>query len=197
MGSDNSGKRAKTARLLVPLMAVVILFLGSLVFFVTESPNQVRQGGEEEAAQQDFKTRSFAKMNDVFIKAPQQALKYASGEAGKFVHNVRPAGLMPRDGLEEEEEEADQGPPKPVASVAHVIKTFEKYLQELHAEFDKVVVGDNPEITAEEVWETFVALTQEHVLPLDTEHAPPLWTPRGTPPSSPWPATATRTVPTP
>lgn len=178
MGSDNSGKRAKTARLLVPLMAVVILFLGSLVFFVTESPNQVREGGEEEAAQQDFKTRSFAKMNDVFIKAPQQALKYASEEADKFVHNVRPAGLAPRGGLEEEEE-ADERPANPVASVAHVIKTFERYLQELHAEFDKVVVGDNPEITAEEVWEAFVALTQEHVLPLDTEYAPPDVDPSG------------------
>ena len=182
MGSDNSGKRAKHARLLVPLLAVVILLLGSLVFFVTESPNQVREGGEEggeETAQQDFKARSFAKMNDVFIKAPQQALKYASEEAGKFAHNVRPGGLMPRGEQEEEEEEADQGPPKPVASVAHVLKTFDEYLQVLHAEFDKVVVGDNPEITAEEVWEKFVALTQKHVLPLDTEHSAPPVDPSG------------------
>jgi hypothetical protein len=42
MGSDNSGKRAKASRLLVPGVAIVILVLGSIVFFMGETPNQVR-----------------------------------------------------------------------------------------------------------------------------------------------------------
>ncbi len=42
MGSDNSGKRAKASRLLVPAVAIVILVLGSIVFLMGETPNQVR-----------------------------------------------------------------------------------------------------------------------------------------------------------
>lgn len=41
MGSDNSGKRAKASRLLVPAVAIVILVLGSIVFLMSETPNQV------------------------------------------------------------------------------------------------------------------------------------------------------------
>lgn len=41
MGSDNSGKRAKASRLLVPAVAIVILVLGSIVFLMGETPNQV------------------------------------------------------------------------------------------------------------------------------------------------------------
>ena len=40
-------------------------------------------------------------------------------------------------------------PVKPVASIEHVIEVFQGYLRAIHTEFDKVVVGDNPEVTAE------------------------------------------------
>lgn len=36
----------------------------------------------------------------------------------------------------------------------------------------QVKIGDNPEISAEEVWETFVKLTEKHVMPLETVYAP-------------------------
>ena len=33
-------------------------------------------------------------------------------------------------------------------------------------------IGDNPELSAEEVWEKFVELTEQHVMPLETTYAP-------------------------
>ena len=46
MGSDNSGKRAKASRLLVPAVAIIILVLGSIVFLMGETPNQVVGGSQ-------------------------------------------------------------------------------------------------------------------------------------------------------
>lgn len=163
MGSDNNGKRARS-KWLLPATALVIL-LGSLLFFVSESPDHVR-GLEGEAVGRDYSARSFTK----------KALEFASDEAGKLAHNVLPEGILRMGNANEEHEE---GPSKPVASIEFIIKRFEEYLQELHMEFDKVVVGDNPVIAAEEVWETFVSLTQKHVLPLDKEYSPPRLDPSG------------------
>lgn len=36
----------------------------------------------------------------------------------------------------------------------------------------QVKIGDNPELSAEEVWEKFVELTEEHVMPLERDYAP-------------------------
>ena len=41
MGSDNSGKSSRQARLLVPVVAAMVLILGAVTFFMGESPNQV------------------------------------------------------------------------------------------------------------------------------------------------------------
>jgi len=59
-----------------------------------------------------------------------------------------------------------------VLETAEVITRFEKYLAAMHMAFDAVKVGDNPELSAEEVWEQFVELTEEHVMPLETGYAP-------------------------
>lgn len=56
--------------------------------------------------------------------------------------------------------------------IDETIARFGVYLQKIHAAFDKVKVGDNPELTAEEVWATFVELTEKHVMPLENDYAP-------------------------
>lgn len=33
-------------------------------------------------------------------------------------------------------------------------------------------IGDNPELSAEEVWAKFVELTEKHVMPLERDYAP-------------------------
>eukprot|EP00952_Eustigmatos_sp_NYUAD-ZCMA_P002580 11334-Eustigmatos_ZCMA.PRE.1 len=40
MGSDNSGKRVRTGRLLVPGVALAILVVGGVLFYMDEEPKQ-------------------------------------------------------------------------------------------------------------------------------------------------------------
>jgi hypothetical protein len=101
-----------------------------------------------------------------------------------------PAGLTPRNfnqslqqtthnhprvvipGEDEGEDEEEDEEPRPVMDIDETITRFSAYLQALHEAFDAVKIGDNPEISAEEVWEKFVELTEEHVMPLETDYAP-------------------------
>ena len=59
--------------MLVPVVAVVILILGSIIFFVGETPNQV------DATTGDLTSRSFAKIEDVLYNKPKAFLR--AGEA--------------------------------------------------------------------------------------------------------------------
>ena len=84
MGSDNSGKRTKSARMLVPIVAVIILFLGSIIFFVGETPNQV------DASNGDLTSRSFAKIEDVLYNKPKAFLRAGEAAAVALANHGKP-----------------------------------------------------------------------------------------------------------